>query len=161
MTAEAPPIELNMIPARVSALPVINALIARSKAHWTWPEGYLEQALKLHIIDAHYLLSNLCFEIVEKDQQPIAFLSVVRQNAYPLLDNLWVSPEVIGRGVGRRACMYLFDLAGRHGWTTIEALPDPPAAAFYGRMGFVDTGQRVASRIPGGPVFPRLRWSAP
>lgn len=32
-------------------------------------------------------------------------------------------------------------------------LPDPPSEGFYLRMGFEDSGKRVPSRVPGGPLF--------
>ena len=34
-----------------------------------------------------------------------------------------------------------------------RSLPDPPAEGFYLRLGFVGTGERVPSRVPGGPLF--------
>jgi hypothetical protein len=32
-------------------------------------------------------------------------------------------------------------------------MPDPPAEGFYKHLGFVDTGERVLSRVPDGPLF--------
>src|SRR6266700_4113753 len=55
-------VEVAILPAREQSLPAINALIARSKGHWSWPAGYLEQALVLLTIDVDYLRTHQSFE---------------------------------------------------------------------------------------------------
>jgi hypothetical protein len=57
------PTGIRILDARVQSLPQINGLIAHSKAHWSWPEGYLEKALPLHTISTEYLRTNHCFEV--------------------------------------------------------------------------------------------------
>jgi GNAT superfamily N-acetyltransferase len=78
-------------------------------------------------------------------------------DARVVLDNLWVTPEQIGKGIGRRACERVFQLAREQGRPELWVLPDPPAEGFYVKMGFSDTGERVPSRVPGGPIFSTYR----
>jgi GNAT superfamily N-acetyltransferase len=111
----------------------------------------------LHRLDGAYLRDNHCHEVRDRQGQLVAFVAVVEGDARVLLDNLWVTPELIGRGIGRFACEHLLTLARRQGWNTLWVLPDPPAAGFYLKVGFSDTGERVASRVQGGPVFPVYR----
>ena len=150
---DAAPVDLRFVPAREQSLADINELIARSKAHWSWPDGYLDVALTLLRIDLAYLRGNHCFEALDARNKLIAFFSVVASDARVVLDNLWVTPESIGNGIGRRACEYVFRVAREKGWTELWVLPDPPAAGFYVKVGFSDTGERVPSRVPGGPIF--------
>ena len=147
------PIELRIIAAREGSLAAINALVARSKAHWSWPAGYLEKALPLHALYLSYLRDNYCFEVLGPRDDLLAFFAVVASGARAVLDNLWVKPEVIGRGIGRRACEHIVRLARQHGWRELRVLPDPPAEGFYVKSGFLDTGERVPSRVLGGPTF--------
>ena len=151
MTAE--PLEVRIIPAREKSLARINDLIVRSKSYWNWPTDYLKQALPLHEIDFSYLRSNQCFELLDVTDQLAAFLAVAISDTRVVLDNLWVRPDLIGKGVGRRACEHVFRLASEHHWTELWVVPDHPAIGFYEKMGFSDTGERVPSRVPGGPVF--------
>lgn len=153
------PSGIRIVRAREDSLAEINALIGRSKAHWNWPEGYLEAALPLHALSLAYLRSNYCFEVLGKRETTVAFFAVVASGARVLLDNLWVTPELIGRGIGRQACEYVLRLARQQDWTELWVLPDPSAEGFYGKVGFSDTGERVASRVPGGPVFSVYRIS--
>jgi GNAT superfamily N-acetyltransferase len=146
-------IDLLIVRAKQESLPAINALIARSKAYWAWPVEYLEQALLLHRIDADYLLRHHNFEVRDTRDELVGFFSVAASDDRVVLDNLWVSPEWIGQGIGRRACEYAFKFARDHEWTQLWVMPDPPAEGFYLRLGFVDTGERVSSRVRGGPLF--------
>ena len=113
----------------------------------------LEKALPLHEIALSYLRANACFEVLDLNQQLAAFFAVVIKGSKLVLDNLWVRPDLIGKGVGRRACEHVFRWAREHDWTEVWVVPDPPAIGFYDKMGFSDTGERVPSRVPGGPVF--------
>jgi GNAT superfamily N-acetyltransferase len=144
---------LHMVRARARSLAAINRLVARSKAHWNWPEGYLDKALVLQKVTRAYLRHNHCCEVLDGRGKLVAFLSVVVSDARPVLDNLWVTPERIGRGIGRWACTQVFHWARERGWTELRVVPDPPAEGLYLKVGFSDTGERVPSRIPGGPLF--------
>lgn len=147
------PPDLVIVPAKEESLDAINALIARSKAYWSWPTEYLEQALVLQRVDADYLRGHHSFEVLYRKNELVGFFAVASGHDRVVLDNLWVAPEMIGRGIGRRACEYVFQLARDHGWTELWVVPDPPAEGFYQRMGFIDTGEQIPSRVPGGPLF--------
>lgn len=150
--------ELCIRPAKQESVAAINALIARSKAYWTWPAGYLERALALLKIDADYVRSHHSFEVLDERNDLVGFFSVAVNDSKVVLDNLWVAPDRIGQGIGGRACRYLFQFARQHQWKELWVLPDPPAEGFYLRLGFADTGTRVASRVPGGPLFSVYRF---
>jgi ribosomal protein S18 acetylase RimI-like enzyme len=155
------PLRIRFICARDDSLDDINGLIARSKAFWTWPEGYLEQALPLHRVSLAYLRSNPCFEVLDANNRLVAFVSVVVSDARVVLDNLWVMPKLIGNGIGRLACEHVFRSVRERGFTELWVFPDPPAEGFYVKVGFSDTGERVRSRVPGGPVFSTYRIQLP
>jgi ribosomal protein S18 acetylase RimI-like enzyme len=142
-----------MVPARENSLSEVNRLIARSKSYWPWPAGYLEKALPLQEITTTYLRGNRCFEVISNAGDLLAFVSVVETDARVVIDNLWVAPERIRRGIGRMACNHIIRLAQERGWPRLWVLPDPPAEGFYRALGFSDTGERVPSRVSGGPVF--------
>lgn len=143
----------RVLPAREGSLADINRLITRSKAHWKWPEGYLQRALPLHEITPTYLRDNCCFEVLSGADDLLGFVSLVQLESRVVIDNLWVEPEHIRRGIGRAACDHLFRIAQERGWAALWVLPDPPAEGFYRRLGFSDTGERVPSRVSGGPIF--------
>jgi GNAT superfamily N-acetyltransferase len=146
-------VELAILPAREESVPAINALITRSKGYWTWPVGYLEQALALLTIDVDYLRTHQSFEVLDARSDLVSFVAIAVLDPSVVLDHLWVTPERIGRGIGRRACEYVIQFARDHQWSELSVLPDPPSERFYLRMGFENSGKRVPSRVRGGPRF--------
>ena len=80
--------EMRIVRARERSLDEINVLIARSKAHWHWPPGYLKAALTLSTVTAEYVKSNSCFEIFDAHERLIAFFSVLTSESRVVLDNL-------------------------------------------------------------------------
>ena len=150
----AGPLGIRIVRARERSLAEINGLIARAKSHWAWPKEYLERALPLHRLTPAYLQSNHCFEVLSIEDELIGFCAVAAGEPKILFDNLWIAPDRIRQGIGRHACEHVFRLGREQGWKELWVLPDPPAEGFYRKMGFVDTGDRVSSRVPGGPVFP-------
>lgn len=138
--------------ASVRAVERYNGLIARSKAHWRWPSGYLEPALRRLRITANYLADNVAREILCGDKLA-GFFAVKLNDGRVLLDHLWIEPDYIGRGAGGFAVSQVIAIAKEAECAQIEAWPDPPAEGFYRRLGFEGTGERVPSRIAGGPIF--------
>lgn len=153
--------QIAIVPARETSLEDLNRLIARSKAYWDWPEEYLSRALSLHRITSFYLRSNRCFEVVTKHGELLGFLSLTVGNGRVVIDNLWIDPGHIRRGIGTMAMHFVFELARACGWAHLWVLPDPPAEGFYRVLGFSDTGERVPSRVSGGPIFAVYRISTP
>lgn len=149
---------VEFVSATSAGLAACNALIARSKAVWPWPAGYLEASLPLLAITPDYLARSMSFEV--RDPGLVGFCALANAGGRHdrlLLDHLWINPDAIGRGLGRLACAHLCDVARAHDATELVVLPDPPSEGFYRRQGFEDTGERLASRVPGGPVFSRFR----
>ncbi len=101
------PTGIRIIRAREQCLDAINGLIARSKAYWSWPKGYLEQALPFHRVSPAYVRSNPCFEVLDAHDKLIAFVSLVVSDARVILDNLWITPtdRQWHRPTGMRACL--------------------------------------------------------
>jgi GNAT superfamily N-acetyltransferase len=133
-------------------LPTINSLIERSKKHWAYTAEYLEQAIPLLRIDERYLADNLCWKLVDDQHRIAGFASVVEKPAL-LLDHLWINPDRLGEGLGTMAIQHIQKIAADFHWADISVFPEPPSEGFYVRLGFIDTGVRVASRVSGGPVF--------
>src|SRR3954451_8715915 len=65
------------------------------------------------------------------------------------LDAIFVEPDVMGRGVGRRLIDDAVGIARRSGATRIEVVANPDAWAFYERLGFSGEGEVVTDFGPG------------
>src|SRR5258706_13899739 len=120
-------------------------LVARSKSHWHWPPGYLDEALPLMMPTRDYLARNASYELT--DGMLSGFGSLVADDGRIILDNLWIDPANFGRGYGRCLCEHLIEVAREQQFANLLVYPDPPANPFYARLGFVETGNIVQSRV--------------
>jgi ribosomal protein S18 acetylase RimI-like enzyme len=73
-----------------------------------------------------------------------------------VLEDLWLEPEVIGRGHGRRLWEHAASVARAGGATAMELDAEPNALGFYERMGAVRVGVTPSQTFPGREL-PRLR----
>jgi N-acetylglutamate synthase-like GNAT family acetyltransferase len=130
----------------------INLLISRSKSYWNYDPDYLKASLPLIQISEIWLQQHAGFTLYN-NCKILGFLGVEKFDNFWKLEHLWIDPEKINQGYGRKAIQYLCCLAMEQKIAKILLLPDPPAEKFYSRLGAQLTGVKVSSRIVNGPVF--------
>jgi GNAT superfamily N-acetyltransferase len=84
----------------------------------------------------------------------LAYLSLPSENGEvrAFLDSLYLTPEVLGRGFGRRLMELVLQAARDAGARSIALNSTLTAHEFYLKAGFVDTGPRERREIAGYPV---------
>jgi ribosomal protein S18 acetylase RimI-like enzyme len=73
---------------------------------------------------------------------PIAFCTLLEKDGSAWLENLWVEPKLIGKGVGKRLFLHAVELSRQRGFKTIQLEADPNAVGFYENMGMHKIGER-------------------
>jgi len=130
----------------------INAVIEAAKRSWNYDQGYLEVAIPLLRIDEEYLGCCACFE-ARLDRRIVGFGAVEKRDAVlAVLEHLWVLPSVQRLGIGRALFEKCSEAARQDGCRVMQIVSDPPAEAFYRKLGAKLIGERP-SRIRGGPAF--------
>lgn len=112
-----------------------------SKAYWRYPERYLRAWKDELTFRPEFIAENPVF-VVRKGSEVVACCAVVTAGARASLEHLWVLPEAIGTGAGRKLFEHAADCARRAGARELEIVSDPYAAGFYVRMGARKTGER-------------------
>jgi GNAT superfamily N-acetyltransferase len=134
------------IPGEASALTQI-ALAA--KAYWGYPERWLELWKPQLTFSPAYLEENESW-VAELDGVPAGFYTLLEKDGSAWIENLWVSPVVIGKGVGKRLFLHALELSRQRGFASLHLEADPNAAGFYEKMGMEKIGER-RSDIEGRP----------
>jgi GNAT superfamily N-acetyltransferase len=80
--------------------------------------------------------------VAEKNGIPIAFYTLQEKAGNAWIENLWVSPDSIGKGVGKALFLHAVELARQHGYKTLQLEADPNAMGFYEKMGMHQIGKR-------------------
>lgn len=127
----------------------LTQIALAAKRHWGYPERWIEIWTPQLTYDADYFVQNESWA-AELDQGPVAFYTLLEKDSAAWLENLWVVPELIGKGIGRELFLHAVDLARWRGYTLLQLEADPNAAGFYEKMGMHKIGERK-SDVEGQP----------
>ena len=115
------------------------ALVA--KRHWGYPERWMKIWTPQLTFDAEYFRENESWA-AESAGRPVAFYTLLDRNGVAWLENLWVTPGLIGGGIGRALFLHALGLARERGYKRLQLEADPNAAGFYEKMGMRKIGDR-------------------
>jgi len=134
---------------------VLSEIAIKAKAHWGYPENLMQVWMPTLTFNSEYFIENESW-VAEVDNQPIAFYTLQDKAGTAWIENLWVLPEYIGKGVGRRLFLHALSQARELGYKTLQLEADPNAAGFYEKMGMSKIGER-RSDVDGQPrVLPMM-----
>lgn len=112
-----------------------------AKRHWGYPERWMEIWTPQLTFTSSYFEKHEGWVAVHNDR-PIAFYTLEDQGGIAWLENLWVTPESIGKGVGKELFIHALNLARQRGHKSLQLEADPNALGFYERMGMRRIGER-------------------
>ena len=120
---------------------VLSQIAFSAKAHWGYPRRWLEIWKPQLTFSPEYFEENEGW-VAEIDGIPIAFYTLQEKAGNAWLENLWVSPDSIGKGVGKALFLHAIELARQHGYKTLQLEADPNAVGFYEKMSMHRIGER-------------------
>jgi ribosomal protein S18 acetylase RimI-like enzyme len=136
--------------------PALSGIAHAAKAHWGYPAKWLASWDALLTIGPPELARYEIY-VIEEDGRPLGFSGTLAGAPRWTLEHLWVLPEAMGRGLGRRLVADALARATAAGAAGLEIESDPNAEPFYTRCGARRVGWNAAA-IPGAPDrrLPRL-----
>lgn len=135
-------------PARADELPLIQDVLLRSKALWGYDEAFMAAVRDDLTLPPEYLATTHTYLCAE-DNRIAGFYGLRLHGAEAELVDLFVAPEAMGRGVGRKLWEHAVALARSHRCRRLRWESDPNAESFYLRMGARRVGLRESSIVPG------------
>ena len=139
--------------ADINDLEALNTISVKSKGYWGYPESWIEKWLDELTLD-NDKFSNQNILVVEHESKLIGFASIVENiENYEIL-HLWILPEFIGKGFGKKLLektIQTFVKSEKE--IIVEA--DPNAEKFYQSQGFI-TFDKVES-FPKGRFLPVMK----
>jgi molybdenum cofactor cytidylyltransferase len=152
----APHLEIRE--AVASEAQLLSALVLEAKAHWRYDAETIESWREQLRISGADLVSRPAF-VGTIDGQVAGFYSLVPSAQSWELDNLWVAPRFMRRGLGRALLDHALEVAFRGGASSVTVDADPNAESFYLSCGGTRSGE-VPAPIPGQPdrVRPQLAF---
>jgi GNAT superfamily N-acetyltransferase len=148
---------MEIVRAAPELAQTLTRIALAAKRHWQYPERWIETWTPILTLTPEYVAANPTFVAVE-DGSPVGFYALVlsQERSRVQLDHLWLSPDWIGRGLGRSLFEHATATARALGATIVDIEAEPNAEPFYRHMGARRTGERTG-RIDDQPrVLPLM-----
>ena len=140
-------------PAQAGEAGSLSALAMRSKAHWGYDQAFLEAVRPLlEFTEAD--LARVPVYVLTDQGEAVGVYRLEGEPPRGVIEDLWLDPRLIGRGIGRRLFEHALLTARELGFESLLIESDPNAEGFYLAMGAVLVGER---RSPSGRTLPLLR----
>lgn len=126
-------------PARVEEAAALSDLALRSKAHWGYTAAFIDACREDLTISEDDISRGFVF-VLEEGERVIGFYTLWGAGDEAMLTDLFVEPDHIGRGHGRRLWDHGVEAARRLGYAVLTLHSDPHAEDFYLSMGAIRIG---------------------
>lgn len=147
---KAVPVAPALRTAQPGEAAAISELALRSKAHWGYPAEFIEACREeLFCTEQDLRSTTMRVVVCEAAGRLVGYYMIEKlANGNVELDALFVEPEFIGHGFGRRLVEAAKAEARNWGAAEMIVQDDPNADRFYRAAGGVPIGQRASGSIP-------------
>jgi ribosomal protein S18 acetylase RimI-like enzyme len=129
----------------------------RSKGYWGYSQDFLD-ACRAELTFRPEDIAARHIVVADSPSGIMGFYSIDGAPPEGELGNLWVIPEQIGTGLGRKLWNHAMATAREASYTSLRIEADPNAIGFYRAMGAKQIGETPSGSIP-GRTLPLLVYS--
>ena len=112
----------------------MREIAVEAKAHWGYDRALVEEWALAGDFEPESLRKRLLY-VAEAEGRPVGWAALIPRAEVGWLEDLWVEPAWIGRGVGRALFEHVAAEARQRGALRLEWEAEPNAQGFYGHMG--------------------------
>ena len=120
----------------------LSQIAFAAKAHWKYPEKWLELWKDALTVTPEVILENEVFAM-SKENEIIGFYELKIDEKMAALEHFWINPEYIGSGIGRKLFAHALEKAVSLNVEILNIVSDPNAEGFYKKMGAKRIGDIV------------------
>jgi len=118
----------------------LSKIAFSAKAHWGYPERWMKIWKPQFDFTPEYFEKTESW-LAESAARSIGFYTLLEKNNMAWLENLWVNPENIGKGVGKQLFVHALARARELGFSKLQCEADPNAIGFYEKVGMYKVGE--------------------
>ena len=133
--------------ARVDEADLLTEVALRSKGYWGYDQEFLDACRAELTFRPEDVATRRI--VVADSSEIVGFYSIDGEPPGGELGNLWMIPERIGTGLGRRLWQHAVASAREAGYTSLIIEADPNAVGFYEAMGADRVGEVPSGSVPG------------
>jgi GNAT superfamily N-acetyltransferase len=146
--------------ARPEDAPVLTEIALASKAYWGYPQRLLDLWEPTLTVYPATVRDQQVY-LIRQGGVPVAFYALIGHPPALDLDQLWVLPEWIGKGLGRKLVEHALQRAILLGAEIVDVQAEPHAEEFYLHMGARRVGEFVYTLEGEQRVLPKLVFDLP
>lgn len=133
--------DITIRPALPEEADALSRIAITAKRHWDYPERWMKIWTPQLTFSPEYFDENESW-VAEADGIPAAFYTLQEKDGNGWIENLWVSPVFIGKGIGRELFRHAVSRSRQKGHLILQLEADPNALGFYEKMGMHKVGER-------------------
>ena len=118
----------------------LTTIALEAKRHWGYPEHWIKHWESDLTISSDFIRDNHVY-VAEENGEIHGFYALCVADDKAELEHMWVTPAVIGTGVGKELFLDAMERAAKLDVGSVEISSDPNAAGFYKRMGATQIGE--------------------
>ena len=112
----------------------LREIAVEAKAHWGYDRARVEEWALAGDFEPESLRERLLY-VAETEGRPVGWAALIPRGEIGWLEDLWVDPAWIGRGLGRRLFERVAAEARQRGARRLEWEAEPNASGFYEHLG--------------------------
>ena len=148
--------EMTIRSASPEDAPTLTTIALDAKRHWGYPEHWIKHWESDLTVSSDFIRDNHVY-VADDDGEIRGFYALCVIGDKAELEHLWVTPAMIGTGIGKELFLDAMERAAKLNVNAVEISSDPNAAGFYKHMGAKQIGE-IDSSIEGQPrKLPRLK----
>ena len=120
---------------------ILTEITKKSKAHWGYSDEQIENWSQFLTVTPTYIETNLVYKLTIEDKLAGYYSFLYEDETTVKLDNLFVLPEYIGKGLGRILMNHFLLGIDKTIVDKITLNSEPNAELFYTKLGFIKTGE--------------------
>jgi GNAT superfamily N-acetyltransferase len=144
--------EITILRAEPRDAEALSRVTMASKAHWGYPTDWLEKWAGDLQLTPNYIEEHLVYKAVIAELKA-GYYSLIPWDNLAWLDNLFIHPNFMGRGVGRALFEHSLTQCRVLGKTRMQWESDPNASDFYDHMGAHRIGEKAADYGRTLPIY--------
>lgn len=142
--------------AKIGDSETLSQIAFTAKSFWNYPESWLNLWKDALTITPEFIEKHKVY-LAESDGKILGFYALILDGEKVQLEHLWISPEHIGGGIGKKLMADAIEKAKSLGAVFVEIEAEPNAEGFYQKQGAVIVGESK-SEIEGQPrILPIMR----
>ena len=135
-------LNFTVSPARPQDAAELTRIARAAKRHWGYPDEWMALWRDQLTVTAQDIAAYPTF-VAQAGNQMLGFCAVSQRDDVASLEHLWVLPDAMGHGVGRRLFEQAATQARQNGAAALQVESDPHAVGFYRLMGCQPAGENV------------------